>query len=217
MRTGVAVLAASGVAVLAAGIGLKLLLGDAPASASKTSSAAPAKPEAAADPTPGAAPAGRPAATVPNAAPARPGAQPAMPSEPTPLRDDDEEPPPEIGSNGRPVPAAADLLLREEVALLNGKVSECLKGKTLTANALLLFEVRPRKGKTVVETMGFDEDKTDLQDQPLRECLEKTTELLKDRFPYVRGSGPILVRRSIKIDNGKLAENWVTWYSHLRR
>jgi len=92
-----------------------------------------------------------------------------------------------------------------------------LNGKTLTGKALLQFEVRPRKGKVVVETMGYFDEQTDIADKALLDCFEKTTELLKDRFPYVRGSGPIFVRRSIKVEAGTLAENWVTWYSHLRR
>ena len=49
------------------------------------------------------------------------------------------------------------------------------------------------------------------------DCFEKTTELLKGRFPYQKNTTGIFVRRSIKLDNGKLAEDWITWFSYLRR
>ncbi|MBX3162400.1 MAG: hypothetical protein KF773_40925 [Deltaproteobacteria bacterium] len=218
MRAGVAVLAAGGVALLAAGLGLMVLLRDAPARATTAGGTAKPREDDAARPAATGESRPAPGAPAPAAAPHRQVAQPSVPSGPTPLASaDDEEPAPETGSDGRPIPIVDAPELREQVARMDPLVLACAKGKPITGKALLQFEVRPRKGKVIVETMGYNDEQTDLQDKDVLDCIEKTTDLLGDKFKYVRGTGAIFVRRAIEFDKGRLQKNWVTYYTHLKR
>jgi len=218
VRIGHVLLATGGLVVVGAGIALMMMLREAPAKTTAgtttktpTVEAAPGTPE-----TPRVATGPTPAPTA--KVPAGTAASPGLKSEPRGfVNEDDEEPAPDIGSDGRPIPITEAQPMRAEVAKMAPQMDKCLEGKTLTGKALLQFEVRPRKGKVIVETMGYNDEQTDIQDKALLDCFEKTTELLRDKFPYQKNTTGIFVRRSIKVENGKLTENWITWFSYLRR
>ena len=107
-----------------------------------------------------------------------------------------------------------------QIAAVEPQVRECVAkanvaGIKATGTATLTYVVSKRGDKFIVEDTSFDGDGTTIQHDGLVECLHQTAKHMKyEGLP--RKATSIVVTRSVKLEQGALAEHKFVTFSYLQ-
>ena len=112
-------------------------------------------------------------------------------------------------------PIADKATLRDQMNAVEPQVRACLDqlGGTASGTALLTWTVAPKGAESIVESSGVDYDATSISDEKLLTCLHETAKAMK--FAGVPGALPVLGRRKLTIENGKLVSQQFISFSRI--
>ena len=112
-------------------------------------------------------------------------------------------------------PVADKATLRAQMNAVEPQVRACLDqfGGTATGTALLTWTVAPKGTESIVESSGVDYDETTVTDEKLLTCLHETAKAMK--FAGVPGALPVIGRRKLTIEGGKLSSQQFISFSRI--
>lgn len=119
--------------------------------------------------------------------------------------------------NGKLHPMIPVSELRAQLPQLEAPMKACLarSGQGATGKATLQFTVAARANKLVIESAGVQDEDTLVGRTELLDCMAKTASAFNlEGRPIPELGSPIYVRRTVRVENGELAENSIFDFSY---
>jgi len=120
-------------------------------------------------------------------------------------------------ANGKLVPIIAVQELRRLMPPIEAPMRACVEraGRGATGKATLNFTVAAKGGKLFVESTGVQDDETLAAYPELLDCMHRTANaLVLDGRAVPELGTPVYVRRSVRVENGVLADDSLVNFSY---